>query len=514
MKKTLRFILLLLGCLPLTAAFGQQQYPDNIYPDSVYAPFIYGVASGDPLQDRVILWTKVQVLPGQSEEVPLQWQIATDSGFQHIINKGTVNATQPRDFTAKVDADGLTAGGSYFYRFSTGNGKVSQTGRAKTLPPDSSTHFKLAVVSCSSVWSGYFNAYKRIADRDDIDFVVHLGDYVYNYADRQELIRMPIPAPVNAGNLKEWRERHTYYLLDPDLRAARQNKTWIAEWDNHDTNTHDKVSVQEPIEAFYEYLPIRMPDPAHPEWIYRTFHFGKLADLIMIDMQLFRGQEQSPAGYACVLGNRQDAWFKNQLQTSTAKWKLVGNQEMMSDWLSEGAPKFIKRGNGRVWDDSNWDGFPLDRNCLLDYMDSLKMKNVVVLTGDAHMSFIMDLTATPKDKTRYNKKTGKGAVGVEILGPSITRGNMDEAGVPKFLIPMVQNFSKRLNPHHLWVQFSKHGYFTLDVTPERSQAEFWYSKILKRTNKEAFGKGFVVKDGVDHWNRKFIKTQRRSTHPK
>ena len=492
------------------------QYPDNIYPDTAYSPFGYGVASGDPLQDKVIIWTKVQVPSAYKADVSLLWEVAADSSFKNIINKGNVSAGAEHDYTAKVDVDGLKAGASYFYRFTDPSGRVSQIGKARTLPPDSVNQFKLAVVSCSSVWSGYFNAYRRIAERNDIDYVVHLGDYAYDYADRQELIRMPAEYPKDAANLKEWRERHTYYLLDPDLRAARQNKTWIAEWDNHDLNVNDTGKVQEPIQAFYEYLPVRMPNPEHPERIYRSFHFGKLADLIMIDMLYYRGIEKSAQGYACVLGNEQDAWFKKQLYGSSAQWKLVGNQEMMNDWLSEGGPKFItkNRGNGRVWDPGNWNGFPDDRNCLFDFVDTGRIKNTVVLTGDAHMSFIMDMTTSPKNKKRYNKRTGEGSVGVEVLGPSITRGNMDEAGVPKAFIPLAQTVSKSLNPHHLWVQFSKHGYTTLDVTPQRCIAEFWYSKILKKTDKETFGKGFIVKNEANHWERKFINCQKRSTHPK
>ncbi len=228
----------------------------------------------------------------------------------------------------------------------------------------------------------------------------------------------------------------------------------------------------------------------------------------MIDMQLFRGNEEYAPGKKTVLGLKQDAWFKNNLATSTAQWHLIGNQEMMTDWLSEGAPKFLKQGNGRVFDESNWNGFPDDRNRLYAFMDSIKLKNVVVLTGDIHMSFVMNMTATPKDKKVYNKKTGEGSIGVEITGPSISRINMKEAGVPGGLIPAIQSFSRGLNPHHVWCQFSKHGYFTLNVTPEKCTAEFWYSDIKKQTTKETFGRGFTVSNGISHWDKKQIKSKK------
>jgi alkaline phosphatase D len=220
-------------------------------------------------------------------------------------------------------------------------------------------------------------------------------------------------------------------------------------------------------------------------------------------MHLFRGKEEYAAGKKCVLGLNQDAWAKNELLSSKATWKLLGNQEMMNDWLSEGAPKFVKRGNGRVFDDSNWNGFPEDRQRIFDFIDTNNINNVVVLTGDIHMSFVMDMTGTPKDKAKYNPRTGEGAIGVELTGPSISRINMKEAGVPGGLIPLVQSISKSLNPHHLWCQFSKHGYVTLNVTAEKCDAEFWYSDIKKRTDKETFGRGYTVKRDVNHWERKF-----------
>lgn len=461
-----------------------------------------------------MLWTKVEprVLFNETT-LPLTWQIAADAAFTEVLDKGTITATSVTDFTVKVWATNLKPGQHYWYRFSTANGNVSQVGRAQTLPDDSAKHFKLAVVSCSSIWAGYFNAYRRIAERSDIDFVVHLGDYVYDYPDDRQLNRMPADTVRDCAGLKDWRERHTYYLLDPDLRAARQNKTWMVEWDNHDTDVEAPGKTEEAIQAFYEYLPIRIMDEQHPERIYRNYSFGSLADLTMIDMQLFRGKEEYEPGKKSVLGNVQDAWLKEQLKSSIAQWHLLGNQEMMTDWLSEGAPKFIKRGNGRVFDPGNWNGFPEDRNRLFSFISSNRINNLVVLTGDIHMSFVMNMTPTPKDKTTFNRRTGEGAIGVEVTGPSISRVNMVEAGVPALAIPAVKDFSKRLNPHHVWYQFTKHGYFTLDVTPEKCVTEFWYSTIKKKTTKEDFGRGYTVRSGVNHWDKKPNKKRKRSTYP-
>lgn len=480
-------------------SFGQ--WPANMFPDSLHYPFTLGVASGDPQTDKVVLWTRVEA---SKNSVDVHWQISSDSTFSNLVNEGTAQALAQHDHCVKIDATGLQPGKEYFYRFSIDDGATSVTGHTKTLPEKTTEQFKLAVVSCSSVWAGFFNAYRIIANRPDIDFLIHVGDYVYDYPDDRQLKRMPAEPVKDCAGLTDWRERHKYYLLDADLRAARQMKPWIAEWDNHDTDVEPPGETREAIQAFYEYLPIRMPDTLRPENIYRRFEFGNLADLNVIDMQLFRGKEEYEPGKKSVLGLAQDAWLKNSLETSKKQWHLIANQEMMTDWLSEGAPKLIakKRGNGRVFDTGNWNGFPEDRQRLYDFLAQKNINNVVVLTGDIHMSFVMNMTGNPKNKTLYNKRNGEGAVGVEITGPSISRVNMQESGVPGFLIPLVQRVSMNLNPHHVWCHFTEHGYFTLNVMREKCEAEFWYVPINKLTDREKFARGYTVLNGVNHWNKK------------
>lgn len=501
MKKIFPFLALLFVS---AASVKAQTYPPNIFADSAFAPFLYGVASGDPTTEGFILWTKIE----SKEDVGLLWQVSADSTFSVLEKQGVTVAFSKNHFTAKADVGGLKAGAKYFYRFVTPLGKISRVGKAQTLPGNSVTQFKLAVVSCSSIWAGFFNAYRIISERSDIDFVVHLGDYVYDYPDDRQLNRMPFDTAKictdtkDCAGLVDWRQRHIFYLLDPDLRAARQNKTWIAEWDNHDTDVEAPGKTEEAIQAFYEYLPVRTPDTSHPENIYRKFQFGALADLHMVDMHLFRGKEEYEPGKKSVLGLQQDAWLKNSLLNSRTQWHLIGNQEMMTDWLSsKTVQKITHRGNGRVFDESNWNGYPDDRNRFFQFLADKRINNAVVLTGDIHMSFVIDMTATPKDKKRYNRRTGAGAVGVEITGPSISRVNMMEAGVPAGFIPAAHNISRSLNPHHRWCQFSKHGYFTLDVTAEKCTAEFWFVPIKEITNEEKAGKKFSVLNGENHWQR-------------
>ncbi len=495
MKKALLLIAIVASNIQLTKG---ETYPPNIFADSAFTPFLYGVASGDPTIDGFILWTKVET----TEDMGLLWQVSLDSAFNKIEKQGVVVAFSKSDFTAKTDIGGLKTDTKYFYRFVTPLGKISRVGIAKTLPGNSVTECKLAVVSCSSIWAGFFNAYRVIALRNDIDFLVHLGDYVYDYPDERQFNRMPSDTVRDCAGLADWRTRHKYYLLDPDLRLARQNKTWIAEWDNHDTDVEAPGKTEEAIQAFYEYLPIRMPDSLHPENIYRMFRFGELADLNMVDMHLFRGKEEYEPGKKSVLGLKQDAWLKNNLLNSHTQWHLIGNQEMMTDWLSSKAvQKITHRGNGKLFDTSNWNGFPDDRNRFYDFLVKNNINNTVVLTGDIHMSFVMDMTATPRNKKLYSKRTGKGSVGVEITGPSISRVNMMEAGVPAGFIPAAQSISRSLNPHHRWCQFSKHGYFTINVTQQNCTVEFWFIPIDKITNTEKLGKKFSVLSEKNHWER-------------
>jgi len=490
-------------CIPLVSA---QSLPPQLYPDSIHVPFTLGVASGDPMMDRVMLWTRVDGL-SPTEQRTVTWQVAQDSLFENVVSQGLAEARAARDHCVHVDAGGLQPGREYFYRFRTQQGEISATGRARTLPdlaPETGDpSLKLAVFSCSSVWAGFFNAYRLAAQNHNIDFIVHLGDYVYDYPDERQLNRMPPFEQNDVTNLEEWRERHRYYLLDADLRSARQNKSWIAMWDNHDIDVPDKSRTSEAIQAFYEYLPIRMPDSLHPERLYRSFRFGNLADLHMLDMFYYRGKERHPDSTLSVLGLQQEAWLEGQLRQSKATWQLLGNQEIMSDWLSQGTPKFVRnrRGNGKVFDPGNWNGFPEARERLFRTLQELGLRNTIVLTGDMHMTFFMELTSWPTCKELYHPRSGRGSYGVEIAGPSVSRVNMREAGVPGILIPLVRMVSNRANPHHRWVNFGQHGYFTVTLRPEKADVEVWFVPMDRVSNRERLGKRMQVLAGEGHWNR-------------
>lgn len=277
--------------------------------------FLHGVASGDPLADRMILWTRVTP-PEGARAVPVAWQVAADVHFAAIVASGESEATAARDWTVKIDATGLAPGQRYFYRFWAGDPErptTSLTGRTRTLPGDTVSALRFAVVSCSNYPQGFFHVYREIAATENLDAVLHLGDYLYEYpdggyADPRMLARGRHVQP--AGELltlADYRTRHALYKTDPDLQAAHSAHPFIAVWDDHESandawhggaeNHNADEGPWDPrrdaaVRAYFEWMPIREPDMAEPLRTYRRFDFGTLASLIMLDTRLIGRDEQ------------------------------------------------------------------------------------------------------------------------------------------------------------------------------------------------------------------------------
>lgn len=209
--------------------------PNRMFADTLHTPFLYGVASGDPTHQSVIIWTKTE--PELTDSIAnVSWQIADDEEMTNIIQSGSSTTSANKDWTVKIEVNDLLPHKFYYYRFVDLEGRHSATGRTKTAPTKNTNVEKLnfAVTSCSSIYSGYFNAYARIAERNDIDLWIHLGDYIYDFVDQDEQVRVPYPSPIDPQTKTEFWQRHRYYLLDPDLRAVRQQQPIAALWDNHD----------------------------------------------------------------------------------------------------------------------------------------------------------------------------------------------------------------------------------------------------------------------------------------
>lgn len=525
-----------------------QLFPRSFNPD--WAPFVHGVASGDPLEDRVIIWTRITLDPLPTEDIEVNWKMSLDPELSNIIAEGTATTGADKDYTIKVDVLGLDSGTTYYYGFEY-NGISSLTGRTKTTPSDNVDHLKFAVVSCSNYQAGYFNAYRNIADRNDIDAVIHLGDYIYEYgnfvygSDSIWENRLVEPA-TEIISLNDYRNRYSTYRLDTSLIRVHQQHPMISVWDDHETTNDSYVDGAENHDdsegdweerkaigkqVYFEWMPIRDNDD---EIVYRKIQYGNLMDLIMLDTRLEGREEQindvtNPLLYAedrTLLGEEQKSWFKEQLDISSAKWKIVGQQVIFAHfnvgWAAILDPSLSYQQYESTFMDI-WDGYPAERSELINYIDTNNIDNIVFLTGDFHSSFAFDITDTPIDlqfvevtgvgtlpffnpSPEYNGETGEGSVAVEFATPSICSANFDEnigAAVTNIFQATINNniqASPTLslgnpNPHLKFNDLSQHGYFILDVKQDSVQANFYYNPILEISNQESFGAAYYTLDG-------------------
>ena len=458
--------------------------------------FQHAIASGDPLADAVIIWTRAtpDVLGG---DVAVRWQMARDLAFADVVKSGELTTNGDRDYTVKVDVTGLAPATTYFYRFIALGGS-SPIGRTRTAPSGGVSRLRFAVVSCSSYAHGFFHAYRSIATRLDLDAVVHLGDYIYEYASGQYGAERPYEPAHEIVTLEDYRTRYAHYRKDPDLQAVHKQHPFITVWDDHESANNawtDGAENHTPAtegnwaarrgvaaQAYAEWMPIR--ELEGPEKIYRALRYGDLVELIMLDTRSWGREEQVPQSdsrtsnpYRQLLGQDQEAWFLDRLQASTAKWKLVGQQVMVGQ-----LPIFFNN--------DAWDGYPAARQRFLDVLKANHTNNVVVLTGDIHSSWATNLTLDPNDTTTYNRQTGEGALAVEFVAPAVT-----SPGFPEGIAAAAEQAALN-TPHIKYADVSKRGYIVLDVTHERAQAAWYLYTTPEQPNvTEAFAKAFATYDG-------------------
>jgi alkaline phosphatase D len=452
------------------------------------APFPTGVASGDPTVDSVLLWTRVAA----DADTELTWELATDPIFDTVVTSGSAVATAARDWTVQVEATGLSAATTYYYRFATPDGATSATGRTRTAPDDDATSARIASMSCASAFSGYFNPYARLAERDDLALVVHLGDYIYDAVDEEEEVRLPAEYPAVPETEAEWRARHRYYLADPDLRAARGAHPWVALWDNHDIARALADAEQRSIEVFRENLPIREVDPEDPRVIWRTVRLGALADLTIVDIYAHHLDDES------LLSEAQWTYLEATARASTAAWRIFGNQELTTTML--GPEDF---GLGSV---SDWDEVPGERERFFALL--AERDDNLVLSGDLHFTVAADMVLDPAAEPAYDPATSDRSVGVELLAGSITRGNFDEtlcSGLcERPLLNVIENIRGQLlgrNPHFADLELIEHGYAIVDIDAERIEAQMWFSPIREIASAERPGTLLTVERGTNRWLR-------------
>ncbi|MEM9102324.1 MAG: alkaline phosphatase D family protein [Pseudomonadota bacterium] len=344
---------------------------------SVVVSFNHGVASGDPLKDSVILWTRVT--PEQDANIMVSWEVH-DMSTNELVNSGSTLVTEATDYTLKVDAINLSAGKTYQYQFFA-NGVASPMGETKTLPEGSIDAVRFAAISCSNYPAGYFNVYADIAIRTDIDAVLHLGDYIYEYGadgyatERAEELGRTLADDNNTETLTltDYRKRYALYRSDEDLQACHQNHPFIVVWDDHEVTNdsykdgaenHDESEgdyqerKRQALQAYFEWMPIRVTNQGGEFSIYRSFSFGDLVDLHMLDTRIeardkvialtdFANAETGVdfAGFQTalmdsnrsLLGSEQLGWLSTQMATSNAQWQVLGQQVLMGRMLLPGA---------------------------------------------------------------------------------------------------------------------------------------------------------------------------------
>ena len=501
--------------------------------------FAHGVASGDPLQDALILWTRAS--PAASAEIgdPLKviWELARDKEFMDVLRRGSAETSAGRDYTIKIDVQGLEPDTTYYYRFVGASGQ-SPVGRTKTLPSGDVEQVKLAVVSCSNYPAGYFNAYALAAQREDWDAVLHLGDYIYEYAadgyatERSAGIGRALPED-SAGetlSLDDYRKRYALYRTDTGLQALHAAAPFIAVWDDHEVANDtwkagaENHSAEEgdffarraaAIQAYYEWLPIRPPMGETKPQIYRSFQFGDLLDLHMLDTRVIGRDEQlhfssylsedggfDGQGFGAALANpdrtllgpTQRNWLAETLQQSSGHWQLLGQQVLMGkmhlpaeimlsffdrEKKENPIPELVQLKaaslKGQPLSEAQrarlaqvvpynldaWDGYAIEREALYRHVRD-QGKNLVVVAGDTHNAWCNHLRDSEGEK-----------VGLEFATPSVTSPGMESYLnlVDKSAEEMARGMEVLIDDLQ-YCNLHQRGYMALTFRKDRVQAEW------------------------------------------
>ncbi|MEY2476829.1 MAG: alkaline phosphatase [Actinomycetota bacterium] len=506
--------------------------------DESLAPFLHGVASGDPTATSVILWTRVTT--DSAGAVPMAWRVARDAALTDVVATGTTVAAPERDHTVKVDVGGLQPGAWYFYEFEA-LGKRSLTGRTKTAPAPGQAvdRLKFAVVSCANYQGGFFNAYAAVARRQDIDAVIHTGDYLYEYPNgagaygpgEGELSAPRNHVPDNETvTLADYRARHGSYRLDPDLRRLHQLFPMIVVWDDHETcndtwregaENHDPASEGDfgvrkaaAQRAYAEWMPMRGDNPAV---IWRSLPYGDLVDIVTMDTRLERDKQVGTLGTLItspelsdparkMISDPQREFLFGRLSASTATWRIISQQVVLGQWNAGGlpdpglpdSPKLIRDGGNALNPDA-WDGYTAERGRLFDHLIDNEVDNVVVLTGDVHSSWAIDLTPDPYNPLIYNPLTGEGSLGVEVVCPAVSSATLGQSSGAE-LAAAIEADMLLDNPQVQYVDLEHHGYVLLDVTAERAQADWYYvDTVLQPSETEVLGASWASAAGDNHF---------------
>ncbi|QDL07805.1 alkaline phosphatase [Brasilonema octagenarum UFV-E1] len=492
--------------LAIASQFNQRAIAQVPFPSY---PFTLGVASGEPYPNSVVLWTRLAPNPLQgggmpSVNVPIRWEVATDPNMKNIVAKGTEIAIPELAHSVRVVVNKLKPNTWYWYRFTSGT-EESPIGRTRTAPQPGSdlSKFAFAFVSCQHYEQGYFTAYKYLA-QEDLSLIVHTGDYIYEGGITPDRPRQHNGPEI--FTLDDYRNRHALYKTDSNLQATHAAFPWIVTWDDHEvennyanaTSEVDNEPDQDPqvflqrraaaYQAYYEHMPLRpFSKPEGPDMqIFRRLSFGNLATFHVLDTRQYRTdqpcgdgtKERCPENFdpnATITGKRQEEWLYKGLDRSTARWNVLAQQVIV-------AQRDFTPGEGATFSMDKWDGYLASRDRLMSFLEQRKPSNPVVLTGDVHSNWAMDL------KADFNKPESA-TVGSEFVCTSITSGGdgADSSPTVEAYLPD--------NPHIKFYN-GQRGYVRCVITPETWQTDFLVlSNVTTQSGTISKRASFVVENG-------------------
>ncbi|GGY99731.1 alkaline phosphatase D family protein [Streptomyces poonensis] len=499
--------------VPARGASAARELPPARIPEN---PFTLGVASGDPLPDSVVLWTRLAPEPfaedgglGQ-QRVAVHWEMALDEWFILVVRRGVAQAHPEYGHSVHIDAQGLDPGAEYYYRFRAGTW-FSPVGRTRTAPAADSapSGLRLAAVSCQAYHDGYYTAYRHLAE-DDVDLVLHLGDYLYEYAvdsaggaRRYTDVKLPDVFDRETQTLADYRLRYALYQSDPDLQAAHARHPFVVTWDDHETENNYAGAVDEkggPADAFlarraaayrayWEHLPLRTAQqPAgHDARLYRRLHWGTLAQFDILDTRQYRSDQaygdgphapgpESDDAARTIIGDAQERWLADGWRSSTATWNVMPQQVCFSQ------RRFDSAADASVSMDA-WDGYRASRRRVVDAARSAGLDNWLVLTGDVHVGYAFDI------KEDFDDPASR-TLGTEITTTSVTSGRDGTERPPNWETYMTAN------PHLKWCD-GRRGYARVQLDAQQARTDFQVvSAVTKPGAPIATAASFVTEAGA------------------
>lgn len=444
-------------------------------PAFLAGPFAHGVASADPATDRIRIWTRISIPEGESpgSDIQLTATVARDEALTDVVAVEQVTARADADHTVELEVAGLEPDTTYFYGFDDGI-QNSPLGRTRTAPSGTTSAVRFAFTSCASYAHGFFHSYARIAERTELNFVLHLGDYIYEYENGGYGSRRAYDPPHELLSLSDYRRRYAHYRRDPDVALLHGAHPLVVVWDDHEIANdawvdgafeHDPATEgpweerkQAATQAHREWLPRREKEPGS---LVRCLQFGDLLDLFVLDTRQV-GRIRRPESKAeaelpgrRILGDAQREGLLRDLRASKARWKVVAQSVQFSPH-----PEF--------WNFDAWDGYVEERRLILEAFAEEPVEGVLFLCGDGHKSFADDLPLDPWDTERYRPESGEGSLAVELMTPAAVSPNLFGSDARDFEATV-----RAQSPHTKWVEAESRGYWTVEATESRVVADLF-----------------------------------------